>query len=291
MSEVTPNKLPFEGGNRPPPADDCEQLRALLPAYSIGAADPDEVRLVETLLERCPEGAAELAEYEALAESLLHGAPPVEPPAALRASLLAALDAQATLAPAVAAPAAMPPAPAARLSLFPTAATRWMAAVAAVAVLVLIGSNLFWLDRDAAARARAAELMAREQAVLAMLEQQTEVLASLGDVTTERYELASTDAGPASAQAVAFWKPGNAFGLLSVAGLPELESGRTYQMWLIRGDETVPAGLLDVNEDGRGTLIFEASEPVTDFEALGLTDEPEGGSQAPTTTPILVGVV
>ena len=281
MSEVTPNN---PSGGSGPAADDCVQLRALLPAYSIGASDPDEIRLVATLLARCPEVAAEMAEYEALAETLMHSAPPVEPPAALRGSLMAALDAQD-------APPAATAQRGGRIALFPTPAARWAAVVTAAAVLILIGSNLFWLDRDASARAREADLLGREQAILAMLEQQQAALASLGDVATERYVLASTEAGPASAQAVAFWKPGNAFGLLSVAGLPALTPDRTYQMWLIRGAETVPVGVLDVGADGRGTLIFEAPEPVTAFEALGLTEEPEGGSETPTTAPILVGTV
>lgn len=192
------------------------------------------------------------------------------------------------------APAPIPtstPAPAGKVSLFPTAASRWMAAVAAIAVVVLVGSNLFWLNRDAEARTREADLMAREQAILAMMEQQQNVLASLGDVTTQRYTLASTDAGPASAQAVAFWRPGNAYGLLSVAGLPEPEEGRTYQFWLIRGEQAIPAGLLDVGDDGRGTLIFDASEPVDTFDAIGVSEEPAGGSEAPTTTPVLVGSI
>jgi anti-sigma-K factor RskA len=289
---------------------DCEQLHALLPDYVIGASDPDEVRLVEELLQRCPDGAANLADYEAMTEALLHSAPPVQPPASLRASLLAALDDVPQSSPARVIPPVMPApethlrptpaihpmpvtaaptAPTSKISTFPAA--RWLAAVAAIAVVMLVASNMFWLNRDAEARARVADLMAREQAVLAMLEQQQAVLASLGDVTTQRYTLASTDAGPATAQAVAFWRPGNAYGLLSVAGLPEPEAGRTYQFWLIRGEQAIPAGLLDVGADGRGTLIFDASEPVDSFDAIGVSEEPAGGSEAPTTTPVLVGSI
>lgn len=294
MSEVFPNNDPFDKGNTPPTNSDCEQLRELLPAYSVGATDADETAFVESLLERCPDVAADLVEYEAMAETLLHGNTPVQPPPNLRANLLAALDATDSGDGGGTSPPPRPvatPAPRDNVSAFPTMPAKVAALLAAAAVLALVASNVFWLSRDSAAREREAELVAREQAILAMMEQQRDVLASLGDVTTERYELAATDAGPSSAQAVAFWRPGNQYGLLSVAGLPETQPGRTYQMWLIRGDETIPAGLLDVGTDGRGTLIFEAVEPVTDFEALGLTDEPEGGSDAPTTTPLLVGTV
>jgi len=44
----------------------CEELLALIPAYAIGATDPEETRLVEAHLTACPELAAELKAFQAL---------------------------------------------------------------------------------------------------------------------------------------------------------------------------------------------------------------------------------
>ncbi|MBC7870976.1 MAG: hypothetical protein H7Y09_09075, partial [Chitinophagaceae bacterium] len=59
---------------------DCESLRALIPAYSMNMTDPEEVRFIESSLASCPEAAAELAEYQRLAESFLDSAPQVQAP-------------------------------------------------------------------------------------------------------------------------------------------------------------------------------------------------------------------
>src|SRR5262245_31958404 len=77
--------------------DDCEVLRELLPAYSLGATDPDETRLVESLLEKCPDAASELADYKMLAEKMLFSAPPAKPPTHLKGKLLAAIASEPVL--------------------------------------------------------------------------------------------------------------------------------------------------------------------------------------------------
>jgi hypothetical protein len=59
---------------------DCDALRILIPAYSVGATGPEETQWVEALLERCPEAVGELEAYNMLAESLLFSAPSATPP-------------------------------------------------------------------------------------------------------------------------------------------------------------------------------------------------------------------
>lgn len=73
----------------PPPVDDlhtqkaCREAEALLPAYSIGATDPDETRFVEAMLRVCPELKAVLTEYLSLSSGLLEVVPETKtPPAA-----------------------------------------------------------------------------------------------------------------------------------------------------------------------------------------------------------------
>src|SRR5690606_36529683 len=72
-------------------AHPCEQLQALIPAYSLGIADAYERALVEASIDRCPEIAQELASYRELAAVLHYSAPTVQPPPALRDRLLAAI--------------------------------------------------------------------------------------------------------------------------------------------------------------------------------------------------------
>jgi anti-sigma-K factor RskA len=78
-------------------------------------------------------------------------------------------------------------------------------------------------------------------------------------------------------------------GLFSVRNLPELAAGQTYQGWLMRGNEDpLSIGVFKV-EDGTGILIFEIGESIGEFEQVGITAEPDGGSPGPTSDPVLAG--
>jgi len=66
-----------------------------------------------------------------------------------------------------------------------------------------------------------------------------------------------------------------------IAGLATLEPGKTYQVWLIEG-APVSAGLLTVDANGQGVLILTAETAISSFKSIGISIEPEGGSEQPT---------
>lgn len=70
--------------------------------------------------------------------------------------------------------------------------------------------------------------------------------------------------------------------VLAVSELEPLSTDFTYQLWLIRDDETrVSAGIFDSDPEGNSTHIF-ATETFNTFEAIGVSIEPAGGSEQPT---------
>ena len=65
-------------------------------------------------------------------------------------------------------------------------------------------------------------------------------------------------------------------------GLKPLPSGRVYELWLQAPDESLkPAGLFSA---GDGEVVMRGD--ATDAIGAGVTEEPSGGSPAPTTQPI-----
>lgn len=81
-------------------------------------------------------------------------------------------------------------------------------------------------------------------------------------------------------------------GVLLIAGnLPALPAGKTYEMWLIpKGGAPKPAGLFQ--PDRQGNAVHVAPGPVDPSTgAVAISVEPELGSAAPTTTPIVVAPV
>ena len=74
--------------------------------------------------------------------------------------------------------------------------------------------------------------------------------------------------------------PNDKSAVVVISGLPPLEPGKTYQVWLI-GGVPVSAGLLTVDENGQSVLIITSEEAIGSFNALGISIEPDGGSEQP----------
>lgn len=68
--------------------------------------------------------------------------------------------------------------------------------------------------------------------------------------------------------------------VISMTDLPEPAEGRAYQLWLMGDHDPIPAGTM---ESGQVGLAPSAQiNGIRDSEQIGLTDEPAGGSPAPT---------
>jgi len=93
--------------------------------------------------------------------------------------------------------------------------------------------------------------------------------------------LKGTDVQP-QAQGQLIVDPNSDSAILVIAGLDQLEAGKTYQVWLIDGGTPVSAGLLTVDENGQGVFIVNSEEAIGSFNALGISIEPDGGSPQPT---------
>ena len=65
--------------------------------------------------------------------------------------------------------------------------------------------------------------------------------------------------------------------------LPPLPEGSCYQLWFVRDGERVDGGILRTNPDGSGYTLIHAPGPIQQFDGVGVTREPVGGSRWPTT--------
>jgi len=95
----------------------------------------------------------------------------------------------------------------------------------------------------------------------------------------QQVDLRAVDPGAGKAMARAIYSPQG--GLLLVANsLPDLPSRKCYQLWIVRqGDPAIlSAGLVQLENDGRGFLYAPPSAELRQLTALAITDEPAGGS-------------
>jgi anti-sigma-K factor RskA len=70
--------------------------------------------------------------------------------------------------------------------------------------------------------------------------------------------------------------------VLVTSGMPAAPDGKVYELWLQHDKVMVPAGLMPAGSDQ--TVVLEGD--AADASAAGITVEPEGGSDEPTSAPI-----
>ncbi|HSI67330.1 MAG TPA: anti-sigma factor [Planococcus sp. (in: firmicutes)] len=63
--------------------------------------------------------------------------------------------------------------------------------------------------------------------------------------------------------------------------LEELQEGQVYQVWLIRGDEPIPAGAFTANPDGEGATHYNLEDDIEGWDTIAITLEPQAGNQLP----------
>lgn len=235
---------------------DHEGVWELLGAYALGAADQHERKAVENHLDVCANCRARLSEYRALTERMQYAIPPRTAAPRLATSLQARV------------------APVAQRDPPPTGWLLWLRrpsfALGSLALLliVLVATNLYWVDR------------------LNALDQRTTALARLTAATP--IALRSEGAGSEGSGALYLYDDAH-LALLCVYGLPRLPKDRTYQVWLLKGQQRENGGLLRVNGDGFGVLLIQSSSGLKTYSGLGVTVEPAGGSPGPT-SPRVIGV-
>jgi len=139
----------------------------------------------------------------------------------------------------------------------------WTLAAAALLVLSL-GFNLVLWQR-----------VTRLETVSAMLPGQIAVLAA-------------TEAAAGARGLLLFGSEVNEATLV-VEDLPPLDSGRQYQLWLIREGQRTSGGVFSVTPQGYGCLLILSPLPLESYQGLGITVEPAGGSPGPTGQRVLGG--
>lgn len=241
---------------------------ALSGAYAVDALDAEERARFEAHLRECRDCQDEVASLQEAAALL--GTDPVEPPAAVRDAVLAGIQSIRPLPPIVETPAE---APAPRDELAARRARRGLVhrltrtpllVAAAVVLLLAVGVGFLrpWAGDD---DTTPADITAADRVLAA------------ADAT----EVAQAFPDGSKATLVVSRSQGKAVIQTRRMALPP--RGKTYQLWLQSpAGEMVPAGLMPEEADTTYVLDGDASEAT----GVGITVEPDGGSDHPTSKPI-----
>lgn len=223
-------------------------------AYALGALPDLEARLLERHLMGCEACHEELQRAQRSVDALARSVPVVEPPPALKKSLMAIVAAEAA--------AASEPSPAARgrdrtrISWLPRLRPAAAFAAAALALALAFGAGTL-TSGDADPRVVAAEV-----------------------------DRARLPDGKASLVIQHDERDG---GVLRVQGLPDPGRDRVYQVWVARDDEVIPVSIFQVDSEGSGAAAIPQS--LTGVSAVMVTRERRGGATAPTEPPAITADV
>lgn len=270
-----------------------EQFQDLVAAYAFDAIDVHERQPFEAHLAGCESCREALADLRRASVGLGLSIDPVEPPADLRARTLAAAVSQPR---AVVAVPARPSTP----TVAPASSTwRRLGMAASVALVAGLGTYSVMLRGQVATLSGLLEQAVNESAAVrrelatARLDSARLVntISVLGSADVVRVDLrGQATAGAAVGRAYVSSNDGLVF---SAQGLPQLQAGRTYQLWVVPpGSNAAPIGVgtFDVDASGRTALTVPMPGGVM-AAAVAVTEEPSGGSPAPTSPILLVGAV
>ena len=240
------------------PMDD-RSFDDLKDAYVLGALSDEERSTVEAYLALHPERQAEIDDLSGVAGLLALAPPEHEPPADLRRKVMQVVESE---------------------SARPRAARRsssswfgWLGglrnvALGAAALLVvgLISWNVLLQGNLQDLRGQVEEARTAEQTQEA-----------------REIELGGTWAEQGARAEVTALKDDRA--ILVVEDIPSMPEGRTGQVWVIHDEKPEPSGLLEPSGNMAATAI---TTPLEDADAIAVTIEPAGGSEKPTSDPVLV---
>lgn len=229
------------------------------------------------------ENEAEARSFEDVAAELALGADPVEPRPELKAALFARLgetpqlpaqDVDDGTDAAAAGVTASAPVPAPELTPAErTARRRWfqrpglILGAAAAAVLIFVGGAFVGSTLSGSN-----SYQSQQASALAEINAAPDVQRATADV-----------AGGGTATLVWSGKLGRS--ALVADELPPLPDDKTYELWYIRDGKAIPAGTM--NPSGSGSTWRVLTGDMAAGDTVGVTVEPSGGSDRPTTDPIV----
>lgn len=262
-----------------------DRIAGLLEEYALGQLGPEQESEVDLHLRDCSACVQALREINEALVLLAETSPAVQPPASLKARVLASATGQRQEQIN------------ARKERDTRSALQWSWLAAAAALLVSIGLAAMVYRSETRRRALSQDVQqARTEATnlrdrLQRFSNQTDLALSILTAADMRELSLAGRENAVTAAARAYWSPTR--GLLVVADrMPAPPPGRIYQVWVIESGQPVSAGLLGDQSEGRGMLVAPPPRQGTGTAVtVAVTDEPPGGLTAPSGTIRLAGSI
>ncbi len=239
-----------------------------IPAFVLGALDPDESFQVSLHLSTCDTCRAEAEAFRSAIDALPYMAPLQQPPPHVKHQLFARIAAAHGYKQIASAPQRTRP--------------RWPMLLAAGATALALAFGVMMVE----ARSQLAQSQQALDGLRNQVAADKQMASFISAPQTVVRQLAGSDA---RARAAMYMQPANRHAMLVISGMPALAPGKTYQFWLAKPGVEVPANVFEVDQNGMAMLTIEAPAPIDQYTQAMITVEPSGGSAQPSTEIVLSG--
>jgi anti-sigma-K factor RskA len=159
----------------------------------------------------------------------------------------------------------------------------WAAAAAAIIVTLLLARQNQHLQRQLVS------LRARAAAAQQQLVEARKLAALLSSGSAEHFTLAASNTVPQPGGKAIYDRATGTLVFIA-SNMPAVPSQRAYELWLIPSSGApVSAGIFKPNAQGTAIILKPPLPAGLDAKTFAITIEPEAGSSAPTSRPIMIG--
>ena len=269
------------------PSTECDSATELIRSYLLDDIDESEALLLESHLESCPSCSLLLEGDGETVARLAFSIPQITAPSRVKDRLLGRIESEkgsrGTTARILESWSSC--VEDARRSL--SAHSGKMALAGVIAVIILGGMWFNDLQRDDSPEESTLALEVEPDDVSSLEPSYETILVSSSPGASVNM-LSGTGPGESARGMLVASRTSNR-ALLLVVDLPSLPYGMVYQVWLIQGNRVNNAGWFTVDSTGYGQTVIIPVAPFWEFDAVGITIEPSGGSIDPTGVSVLSG--
>ncbi len=271
-----------------------EKIEELAAAYSLGILSEDDRLAFEALLKSKDPYAMSLhREMDAITGLLSYSVDTVEPPEYLKNQILSKIDPKIVKnQPEITTSAIKPENE--LIKKLQNGVLWWKRMAigfAFAAVILLTGSLAYvsYLKNDIKTLTSRVELSSKLIENLKVdLEQKKQVLEVIQTQNTRVIPINRLEAAPAMASGKVIYAPEQNRALFFAFNLNPPPPDKDYQLWMLRGNQPVDAGILKADENGR-FFVNVSTLPEGELSAFAVTLEPKGGVSQPTGDMYLLG--
>jgi anti-sigma-K factor RskA len=250
--------------------NDHEHFSDELSLHALGALDAVERAAIEKHLEECSACRRELEQLRGDLALLALSASGPKPPTRSRERLMAAIAKEPRVRP--------------RARRVWWNAFEWAAAAALVIMLGLL------LHQNTNLRQRVGDLESISTNQDQQLLQAKQLLATLTSPDAAHFTLVAGKTPP-QPQGKAIYVRSSGTLVFLASNMPAIPPQKAYELWLIpKSGAPIPAGLFKPDAHGAAAVIKPLLPVGVEAKTFAITVEPETGSSAPTSRPIMVGI-